>query len=240
MQAHSDTRALCEWGSSGVAALRDQVAALVIVDVLSFSTAVDIAVARGAAILPCAPGDDATAAKAAAASAILADRRGAPGGRFSLSPASLQAIAPGTRLMLPSPNGSRLSFGGGATPVLAGCLRNAGAVAGAARAAAGSGDIGVIPAGERWPDGSLRPAIEDLIGAGAILDALGLALSPEARVARDAFRAARADLAALIRGSVSGRELTERGFAEDVALAVELEVSAAAPLLRDGAYRAAL
>jgi phosphosulfolactate phosphohydrolase-like enzyme len=58
-------------------------------------------------------------------------------------------------------------------------------------------------------------------------------------VARDAFRAAREELAAVIGGSVSGAELFERGFAEDVALAVELGVSTTAPRLCDGAYRAA-
>ena len=48
--------------------------------------------------------------------------------------------------------------------MIAGGLRNAAAVA---AAAARAGDVvGVIAAGERWPDGSLRPAIEDLLGAG--------------------------------------------------------------------------
>ncbi|MBW8728964.1 MAG: 2-phosphosulfolactate phosphatase [Inquilinus limosus] len=231
---------LAEWGMAGIDALRSQVAVLVLVDVLSFSTAVDVAVSRRAQVLPFPLGDDPAAARLAAehAGAVLALPRRAGGGQFSLSPASLLAIPAGTRLMLPSPNGSRLSLAGAGTPVLAGCLRNAAAVARAARGLAGDSAIGVVPAGERWPDGSLRPAIEDLLGAGAIIAALGLPCSPEAQVMRDACRMAGAELPRLIRESVSGRELVEGGFPHDVALALEREVSGTAPLLVDGAYRA--
>jgi len=99
----SAASAQCEWGLAGVEALRDRVAVLVIVDVLSFSTTVDVAVARGAAILPFPLGDPAAAQAAArAADAVLATRRRATGGQYSLSPASLATIAPGTRLMQPS------------------------------------------------------------------------------------------------------------------------------------------
>lgn len=93
-----------------------------------------------------------------------------------------------------------------------------------------------MPAGERWSDGSLRPAIEDWLGAGAILDALGLPCSAEAEVARTVFRSAGADLAALIRASVSGRELADAGFAEDVALAVEQNVGTSVPMLNGEFY----
>ena len=229
----------CEWGPNGVLALRERCVVLVIVDVLSFSTAVDIAVGRGAEIIPFPLGDHNAATKAAeAANAQLASHRRA-GEQLSLSPASLQAIAPATRLMLPSPNGSRLSLEGGKATVFAGCLRNRSAIANVALAEAKGGDIGIIPAGERWrSDNTLRPAIEDLIGAGAILDALGGTLSAEARVARDAFRSARPALAETIRDCLSGRELIEKGFPQDVELAVQLDVSSAAPVLRDGAYRA--
>jgi 2-phosphosulfolactate phosphatase len=227
----------CEWGLAGIEALRPHVSVLVIVDVLSFSTAVDIAVARGTRVLPFSFGDEDAARRAAeAAGAELAKPRQAGGAQLSLSPASLTRLEAGNKLLLPSPNGSRLSLAGGDLPVLAGSLRNAAAVAAAALALAGGGNVGIIPAGERWPDGSLRPAIEDLVGAGAIVDALDQPLDAEARMAREAFRSAGAGLAELVRSSRSGRELIERGFAEDVEMAVALNVSMAVPLLRDGAY----
>jgi len=233
-------QAFTEWGLRGVETLRDRVAALVIVDVLSFSTAVDVAVARGASVIPFPLSDRAEAQVAAAATgAVLAEPRNSLGLGFSLSPVSLVGIASGARLLLPSPNGSRLSLAGDAVPVLTGCLRNAKAVAEATRVIAGEGAVGVVPAGELWSDGSLRPAVEDLLGAGAILDALDLPLSAEARVARAAFRAVAAELALILRESVSGQELIDRGFDEDVEFAAALNVSTTAPFLRDGAYRAA-
>ena len=47
-------------------------------------------------------------------------------------------------------------------------------------------------------------------------------------------------MARLIRESVSGRELIDGGFSDDVDIALEGEVSACVPLLSQGAYRAAL
>jgi len=96
----------------------------------------------------------------------------------------------------------------------------------------------VVPAGEHWPDGSLRPAVEDLLGAGAVLHHLGLPPCPEAQVARDAFRSVGPAVAALVRAGRSGQELVGRGFAGDVELAVQEGCSGAAPLLRNGAFRA--
>ena len=238
MHCGEDVMVLTEWGLSGVEALRDQVAVFVIVDVFSFSTAVDVAVSNGAVVYPFRYGDeDAAQIAAERVGAVLAKPRRSSVGQFSLSPQSLTAVPAGLRIMLPSPNGARLSLACGDRPVLTGCLRNAAAVAKAARQIANGGSVGVVPAGERWPDGSLRPAIEDLLGAGAIIHHLALTCSPEAEVALNAFRGAR-DVGRLIRTSVSGRELIERGFASDVDLAVELEVSMCAPLLAGGAYRA--
>jgi 2-phosphosulfolactate phosphatase len=98
--------------------------------------------------------------------------------------------------------------------------------------------VTVIAAGERWDDGeSLRPAVDDLLGAGAILNALDAAApSPEARAAMAAFTAATRDLTRHQSESASGRELIERGFASDIALAAELDVSRSTPFLRDRAF----
>ena len=226
----------CEWGLNGVELLRGQAAVMVIVDVLSFSTAVDVAVHRKARIHPFPWGDDDAARDEAARLGVRLAASRRAGGQLSLSPASLMKLNPGERLLLPSPNGSRLTLACGEATVLAGCLRNASAVAAKALKLAEGRDIAVIPAGERWADGSLRPAIEDLVGAGAVIEALGFDGETEAVVARDAFRAARPHLKATLLNCRSGLELSGRGHELDVEIAAEFDVSRCAPVLRNGAY----
>jgi len=222
-----------EWGELGLRALAERASVFVIVDVLSFSTCVALACARGAEVLPYPWKDERVGEFAAARRALVASPRRESG--YSLSPASLADIAAGTRLVLPSPNGSSLSFGAAeAGHVLAGALRNASAVA--ARARALGGPVAVVAAGERWPDASLRPAAEDLIGAGAIVARLHGSVSPEASLAAAAWARAERDLAGALHDCASGRELVQRGFARDVELAAELDASPAAPRLRDGAF----
>jgi 2-phosphosulfolactate phosphatase len=232
-QSQFDVR--CEWGPGAIDALAAS-DVLVVVDVLSFTTAVDVAVARGASILPYDHRDGRAAEYAAARGAELAATSRWTKDQYSLSPSSLTSVPSGLRLVLPSPNGSLLSFSARSRGcgVIAGCLRNARAVA---RAAARAGErVAVVCAGERWPDGSLRPAVEDLLGAGAIIEHLPGACSPEAEAARAAYRAAADSLTTMLTGCSSGRELLERGFADDVAIAAELDVSECVPVLAGDAF----
>ena len=224
----------CEWGEEGVARLAPISDVVIVVDVLSFSTSVEIAVSRGATIFPYRGPADGVPDYASSVGAEWADRSRSAG-RHSLSPASMVEIEAETRLVLPSPNGSTLSLGAAPTPVLAGCLRNARAVA---MAAGTFGQrVAVIPAGERWrPGGSLRPSLEDWLGAGAIINYLAGSHSPEARSAVAAFRA-EAEMDRALAQCGSGKELIERGFARDVRLAAELNVSEGVPVLVEGAYR---
>ena len=154
---------------------------------------------------------------------------------YSLSPASLADLPAGACLVLPSPNGAAIvSAAAQLGPlVLTGCLRNAGAVARAADALGGT--ISVIAAGEHWPDGSLRPALEDLLGAGAILDRLdGRTRSPEAQAAASTARIL--DPATQLQHCTSGRELITAGYEHDVQIAAELDLSHVVPLLRHSAF----
>lgn len=221
----------CDWGSDGLRAILPGCEAVIIVDVLSFCTTVDIAVAVGAAVYPAATESEGEEV-AAREGATLARSRSAGG--LSLSPAPMLRLLPGERIVLPSPNGSRISLETGEIPTFAGCLRNAEAVAyGASRIAR---RIGVIAAGERWPGGRLRPAVEDWLGAGAILLHLEGRRSPEADAAVAAFRAAEADLDAALVACGSGRELIERGHAADVEIAARYRSSRAVPRMVDGAF----
>lgn len=212
---------------------------IVIVDVLSFCTCVDVAAGRGAAVLPYRWRDDTAAFYAREQGAVLADMHRSPG-RYSLSPASLADIAPGTRLVLPSPNGASLSLraaeiaAANGARVVAACLRNAPAAAAFARSH--GGPVAVIACGERWPDGSLRPAWEDLAGAGAVIADLPGRRSPEAEAPCAAFHGARADLVDRLRACASGRELIERGFQADVEWAAMAEDSGCVPVLCGDAF----
>jgi 2-phosphosulfolactate phosphatase len=230
-----------EWGREGVALLGARCAVVVIVDVLSFCTAVDVAVERGAAVLPLPWGDERALDAAQRVGAILAGPRGSQG--FSLSPTSLHTLPAGTRLALASPNGATLCAIAQRTGahVLTGCLRNAAAIARTAHRLARGGPIGLVPAGERWglPGEPMRPALEDAVGAGAIADVLPGAFSPEAELAAAGFSAARSrGLHGVLAASASGRELAADGFAADVTLAAAYNASETAPQLQCGVLSA--
>ena len=220
----------CEWGEHGVRALGGISDVLVIVDVLSFSTSVAVAVERGGIVWPFPLGERGPEDFAKSVGAALAVKRGVPG--LSLSPASMLDIANETKVVLPSPNGSALTHQARelGSIVLAGSLRNAVAVAKAAMQLGSS--VGVIPAGERWSDGRLRPALEDLIGAGAIVASLTGERSPEADAAAQVFASVADRLHETLCKTGSGRELVERGFPDDVRIAAEYDVSNHVPVLR--------
>jgi len=226
-----------EWGPTGLRALAERCPAIVIVDVLSFSTSVSVAVSRGAVVWP-HNGSERAEELARAIGATLVRGRNNREGR-TLSPASLLDVGPGDRLVMPSLNGSALSTGSlmGGLTVVAGSLRNSRAVAD--WLAPRFDHVGLVPSGEQWADGSLRVAYEDLVGAGAIAARLlaqdaGVALSPEAEAAARAFETIRP-----LAQCPSGIELVDRGFTRDVELAEQIDVDDVVPVLRDGRYVAA-
>lgn len=237
-----------DWGPSGLRALAPVVEVVVIVDVLRFTSAVCATIESGGEVFPYRWADDGAAAFAAERHATLAGLR--EHGGASLSPTDLLTLSPGARLVLPSPNGSALAFAAlqhGARHVLAGCLRNASATARAASHLARGGPIAIIAAGERWhgATGPIRPAVEDLLGAGAVLAALDPSAaasapccSPEAAAARAVFVGARPRLRETLAAAASGRELIARGWDDDVANCAALDVTDVAAHLVDESFRA--
>lgn len=236
-----------DWGSAGAMATQADVS--VVVDVLSFSTSVTVAVGRGMRVFPYRWRGGRAEEFAAHNDAVLAVGRleaaafdaAAP----SLSPAGLLTCEPVPRLVLPSPNGSTIAFAlrDGGSAVAVGCLRNARAVGEWLSAQLGEGrSVAVIAAGERWSaDDSLRPALEDHLGAGAVLSSLlatghGERMSPEARVAAEVFDAGASRLEERLRHCVGGRELARIGFDADVSVAAALDASTVVPVLVDGAF----
>ena len=177
-----------EWGVRGLQAVAKDVDVVVVVDVLSFSTAVDVAVTRGALVFPFRYKDERARGFAERVGATLAvDCPSASlENPFSLSPLSLLSLRVGTSLVLPSPNGAPVVLESAklCPRVITACARNGAAVARAIRDA-GWTRVAVIAAGEQWEDKSLRPALEDLWGAGAVLSELRDSVSPRRRRLRE-------------------------------------------------------
>lgn len=242
-----------EWGAVGAAELARLGDVVIVVDVLSFSTAVSVAVERGMRIVPL---DEATQSAPSGLPVAVSREAMDAAHPWSLSPASMRT-APFTEVVvLPSPNGASVSAraaAAGAT-VLAGCLRNARVTAVAAlRALRGTDPAGqrrrpvntvlVIAAGERWADGSLRPAVEDLLGAGAVIAELvaqagdGVTCSPEAMIAMRAWTSC-SDPQETLLHCASGRELLLRGYPDDVNIALEHNLSDVVAMLSGDSFSA--
>ena len=240
----SDVEVHVEWGPPGARLAGERGDVVVIVDVLAFSTSVVLVAARGGTALSYSAAElDEMGGREQAAAAldaeVVAKDRAARTGRFSLSPATLSAVTPGDRVLFTSLNGAACTAAAAKAPVvLVGALTNATAVAATVRTMLDEGvarRCTIVPCGERWtsvadePD-SLRPCIEDLLGAGAIAAALSdRPRSPEAELAAAVFAAAADHVADVLRRSVSGRELIERGFGDDVELAASVDSSTAVP-----------
>ncbi|MBC8144415.1 MAG: 2-phosphosulfolactate phosphatase [bacterium] len=232
------------WGRRGLAEAASRGDIVVVVDVLSFSTAVATAIQSGGIIIPC-PADENARVIAGRNSAQLAvHRNDVPSlGRFSLSPPTFLDIREGERVVLQSPNGAACSAAGArASFLFAGSLVNATAVGNTVNTLAESTDhaVTVVAAGERYAepsdDGVLRFAVEDYLGAGAILTAITSDRSPEAEVCASAFTQLRHRVGELLWGCESGRELRERGYTDDVHHASQLDHYGTVPVLHDGRF----
>jgi 2-phosphosulfolactate phosphatase len=239
-----DSSVHVEWGPEGAALAAERGDVVVVVDVLSLSTAMSIAVARDFTCLVYSGAEIEEMGGPGQASVLLGARslsrqRQVEPGQLTLSPASLTTAEPGQRVVFTSPEGAAAVHAAARAPaLLVGGPRNATACSRLAAAYMGStlaGRVTVVPCGERWSSaipglGGRRPSVEDLAGAGAIcarLAEFGYSLSAEARLAVGLWQTGSVleDLAAC----VSARELRARGFAADVELAFQVDVDEKVP-----------
>ncbi|WP_150953174.1 2-phosphosulfolactate phosphatase [Microbacterium testaceum] len=167
---------------------------------------------------------------------------------LGLSMRAIDAAEHGGTLPLPGDPAEELVLAAaraGAHVVLGG-VRNAAAVAAhvleVQRARGERTSISVIAAGHTDVHG-LRFAVDDLLGAGAVVAALGdLGIdhaSPDAAVAGEGFRALGGAVRHLLTASGTGRELAADGAREAVLAAAARDAASVVPIVRDGAIVAA-
>lgn len=245
---HDTPHVHLDWAPDGLSHALKHRTIVVIVDVLRFSTAVTTAVAHGFTIYPVSDPQKA-AERAAQLGAELAGKSGQA--EFSISPSTyLRASASGNKhVVLYSPNGAACSeqIGNNDTAYI-GCFLNALAVGQliSAVARAQSKDVTMIAAGEQravvtgerityQPQEAERVfAIEDYLGAGAILGHVDLTKSAEAYVCEQAYQSVAGQLLKLVRDSFSGRYLEQHDLLDDVHHAVKVNTYSVVPVIRSG------
>ncbi|WP_274651341.1 2-phosphosulfolactate phosphatase [Paenibacillus humicola] len=209
---------------------------------LSFSSTVVTAVDCGAILYPYPPPIDEQVkafAKEMDAQIVWGRAEAARFGGHSLSPLSFTASDKRRKFVVCSLNGAACVRLASSVPaLLIGCLLNAAAAAEAANRLMEKlhTPITVVPCGEKWtnvadPGETFRPAIEDFLGAGAILSRLNGSKSPEAEVCIGAYRSLKDLIGELVWDSASGRELRERGYGQDVKHSIRTDASSAVPIL---------
>ena len=216
--------------------------AAVVIDVLRATSTIVTALGNGAAaVIPVREPDEAIAVmkRIGRERVLLCGERGSraiAGFDLDNSPASYTAeIVSGKTLVLTTTNGTRALIGAAheAATVMCGALLNARAVA-RALLAQPADDALLVCAGSEG-----TPSFEDLLGAGAIVAALMLGqpnieCSDAARAALTVYEANARRLTTALAGGTHARALRDAGFASDIALCAQLDVSDVVPVYREG------
>ena len=222
----------------------------VVVDVLRASSSLVVLMERGATeVLPAGSvGEARRLARDRPQHLLCGERGGLPprGFHYGNSPAEFAALElAGRRAILCTSNGTKTLARVAAAPlVLVGALLNASAAGRAAAESAAVQGLGiaVVCSGE---EGGAAFALEDLVGAGAIVNAIlslgreapaqaRLELSDAALAALTVYRAHQGQEQAALRASSHGRDLEALGFAEDLAFCARRDAFATVPHLRRG------
>ncbi len=213
---------------------------VIAIDVLRATTTIATALANGAAgVIPVLDPEDALSlAKRLGRDRVLLcgerDSRLIPGFDLDNSPASYRPeVVGGKTLVFTTTNGTRaLRVSGTPASVRAAALVNRRAIADALLR--DQGDIVLLCAGVHG-----RFALEDALGAGALVDAL-LASNPTleiddgARAAALLFRGLSAHLAEAVASAEHAQTLAAAGFAADVPRCAALDTLSVVPTLREG------
>jgi 2-phosphosulfolactate phosphatase len=230
-----------DWGVEGAISAAERGDIVVIVDTLSFSTAVVTAVNNYGIIYPAVDQDDLLEISGRIDAVKAVPRNDVPSeGRFSLSPETYFDLEADTSIILASPNGASCCRAAKAAPnVFVASLINAKTAGNTIEKIMDltGRDVTLIACGERLKleleNPGIRFAIEDLLAVGAILSYIRKDKSPEAQVCEAAFGAVENYIDEMIWDSISGRELRSHGFGHDVTYSARVNIIDTVAVLND-------